>query len=168
MDQRAIIRYIADTFAGVDVVTGTDGIAAGDTFFIYDPDRDLEPKHQFPFATIVTKDYGDFDRASHLDRPGVFRLNIGVGSKTYRALFGPPPSQPGGAGVVATGLDFTALDRVLPHPVYAPQSWVCVLNPSAETFETVRPLLAEAYDQAVKRHTALRRAADRDAPDAQG
>ncbi|HET8628876.1 MAG TPA: DUF6194 family protein [Thermomicrobiales bacterium] len=167
MDQRAIIDYIADTFDGVDVVTPTEGIAAGDTFFIYDPDRDLEPKHQFPFATIVTKDYGDFDRASHLDRPGVFRLNIGVSAKTYSALFGPHPSQPAGAGAAESGRDFTALDQLLPHPVYATQSWVCVLNPSAETFETVRPLLAEAYDLAVNRHTARRRTGNRDTPSAQ-
>ena len=59
MDQRSITQYIADTFAGVDVVTPTEGIASGDTFFIYDPDRRLDPKHRFPFATIVTKDYGD-------------------------------------------------------------------------------------------------------------
>jgi hypothetical protein len=83
MEQRAIIQYIVETFAGVDVVTGTDGIASGDTFFIYDPDRNLEPKRQFPFATIVTKDYSDFDRASNLNRPGVFRLNIGLSSATY-------------------------------------------------------------------------------------
>jgi hypothetical protein len=151
MDQDSIIRYIVDTFAGVEVVTGTDGIAAGDTFFMYDPDRKLDPKQKFPFATIVTKDYGDFDCASNLNRPGVFRLNIGVSRDTYRSLFGPQPSPPAAGGVVDTGHDFTALDRLLPHPVYAPQSWVCVLNPSAETFETVQPLLAEAYERAVKR-----------------
>ena len=83
MDEASITRYIADTFAGVDVVvasceTGAPEVAWGDTFFSYDPDRDLEPKHRLPFATIVTKDYGDFDRASNLNRPGVFRLNIGV------------------------------------------------------------------------------------------
>jgi hypothetical protein len=152
MDQRSITQYIADTFAGVDAVTPTDGIASGDTFFIYDPDRKLDPKRRFPFATIVTKDYGDFDRASNLNRPDVFRLNVGVSKDTYRSLFGPQPSPPGGDGVVDTGHDFTALDQLLPHPVYAPQSWVCVLNPSADTFQTVQPLLAEAYDRAVSRH----------------
>jgi predicted DNA-binding protein (MmcQ/YjbR family) len=30
-------------------------------------------------------------------------------------------------------------------------SWVCVLNPSAATFEAVRPLLAEAYELAVSK-----------------
>jgi hypothetical protein len=39
----------------------------------------------------------------------------------------------------------------MPHPVYAPQGWVCVLNPSAETFERVKPLLREAYEIAVAR-----------------
>jgi hypothetical protein len=100
----------------------------------------------------VTKDYGDFDRASNLNRSGVFRLNIGIGKDTYRSLFGPQPSPPGAGGVVDTGHDFTTLDQILPHPVYAPQSWVCVLNPSDATFEAVRPLHAEAYDLAVRRY----------------
>ena len=151
MDERAIIEYITETFAGVDVVTGTDGIALGDTFFIYDPERNLDVKRRFPFATIVTKDYGDFDRASNLNRPGVFRLNIGLSNDTYRAQFGPQPPRPSDGGAVDTGQDFAVLDQLIPHPVYAPQSWVSVLNPSAETFEAVRPLLAEAYDLAVKR-----------------
>src|ERR1700730_13810406 len=120
MDEAAITRYMTDTFAGVDVVVasqegGGPEIAWGDTFFIYDPDRNFEPKHRFPFATIVTKDYGEFDRASNLNRPGVFRLNIGVSKDTYRSLFGPQPSPPPRpAGVVNTGHDFTALDQLMP------------------------------------------------------
>jgi hypothetical protein len=157
MDQASIIKYIADTFAGVDVVSPTEGVGAGDTFFSYDPERNLEPKHRFPFATIVTKDYGEFDRASNLDRPGVFRLNVGVGKDTYRSLFGPQPSPPGEAGVVDTGHDFAALDQLMPHPAYGHLSWVCVLNPSDATFSAVRPLLAEAYELAVSRQA--RRAA---------
>jgi hypothetical protein len=102
-----------------------------------------------PFATLVSKDYGDFDHASQLDRPGVFRLNLGVSRDTFRALFGPLPSAEPGR---STTDDFAALDRLLPHPVYGPQSWVCVLNPSPETFEAVKPLLAEAYSRAVTRH----------------
>ena len=140
MDQAAITAYIAETCPGTDVVTGTEGIAAGDTFFIYDPDRNLQDKQRFPFATIVTKDYGDFDNASNLNRAGVFRLNAGVSRETFRSLFGDDGTY-----------DFTALDRLMPHPVYGRQSWVCVLNPSAETFERVKPLLREAYEIAVAR-----------------
>ena len=158
MDEASITQYVTDSFEGVNVVVasreaGSPEIAWGDTFFIYDPDRQLPPAGQFPFATLVTQDYGDFDCASQLNRPGIFRLNIGVSKETYRSLFGPQPSPPAAGGVVETGHDFTALDQLLPHPVYAPQSWVCVLNPSAATFQSVRPLLAEAYRLAVGRYT---------------
>jgi hypothetical protein len=140
VNQERIIEYIADQFEGVDVVAGTIEIAIGDTFFIYDPNRDLDDRHRFPFATIVTKDYGEFDNLSNLDRPGVYRLNIGVSRDTFRRLF---PSE--------AQHDYTALDTLMPHPVYAPQSWISVLNPSDATFETLKPYLQEAYDIAVKR-----------------
>src|SRR6266702_2420064 len=88
VDAASISRYIAEQFEGVDVEVGSreagsPEIAWGDTFFIYDPDRNLEGAGRFPFATIVTKDYGDFDDASDLNRPGVFRFNIGVSKETY-------------------------------------------------------------------------------------
>jgi len=142
MDQEEIIRYIEETFAGVEVQRPTDGPGAGDTFFFYDPERNIDPTRRLPFATIVTKDYGDFDNASKLDRPDVFRLNIGVSRKTLRELFDP-----------ADNYDYAALDQLTPHPVYAPQSWVCVLNPSPETFKSLGPLLAEAYSIVETRHT---------------
>ncbi len=52
MDEASITAYIASTFAGVDVVVGSrkagsPELAWGDTFFIYDPDRDLPPSRQF-------------------------------------------------------------------------------------------------------------------------
>jgi hypothetical protein len=145
MDEAAITRYISTSLPGVDVVvgsreSGSPELAWGDTFFIYDPGRNLSGTRRFPFATIVTKDYGDFDNASNLDRPGVFRLNIGVSKGTFARLFDP-----------AEQFDFTALDRLMPHPVYGSNHFVCVLNPTASTFETIKPLLSEAYQIAVKR-----------------
>jgi uncharacterized protein DUF6194 len=149
----AITQFVIDTFTGVDVVIASQEaespkISWGDRFFFYDPNRDLAPNRKFPFATIVTKDYGDFDRASNLNRPGVFRLNISVGKETYRSLFGFQPA----AAEIAKGHDFTALDQLMPHPVYAAQAWICILNPSDSTFQTrVRPFLAEAYERAVRK-----------------
>jgi hypothetical protein len=140
MDETAVTQYILDHLDGVETTT-----AYGYTFFFYRSERKM------PFATLGAQD-DDYDRASNLSREGVFRLNIGVSRDTYQAMFGPHPAPPGAAGFVATGHDFTVLDQLLPHPVYAPQSWVCVLNPSAATFERVKPLLAEAYDIAVRRH----------------
>jgi hypothetical protein len=157
VDQEAIIQYVADVFTGVDITRPADGPGAGDTFFIYDPRHDLEPRQQMPFATIVTKDYGEFDNASRLDRPGVFRLNVGVTRETFRGLFGDASSVEGND---ETRYDYAALDQLMPHPVYGRQSWVSVLNPSAETFETVKPLLVEAYALVVGRDTRRQTGAD--------
>jgi hypothetical protein len=140
MNEDMITQYILDTFRGVDTVT-----ADGNTFFFYDPE------HKFPFVTLVTNDA--YEQISDLDRPGVFRLNIGIGKQSFRALFGvsTPPADPGDAG--AGGYDFTALDQLMPHPVYGRMYWMCVLNPSAQTFETaVQPLLAEAYQLSVGKY----------------
>jgi hypothetical protein len=150
VDQDGIIQYVTDTFAGVEVQRPTDGPGAGDTFFFYDPQRNIDPTRRLPFATIVTKDYGDFDASSNLNRPDVFRLNIGVSRDTLRALFGFSPSE---IDTKSADYNFAALDRLMPHPAYARQSWVCVLNPAPETFEAVKPLLAEAYSIVATRHS---------------
>ena len=152
MDQDTILQYITETFTGLDILRPSDGPGAGDIFIYYDPERNIDPSRRLPFATIVTKDYGDFDNTSQLNRPEVFRLNIGVSRDTFRALFGYAPGEEAPASVA---YDFAALDTVMPHPVYAPQSWVCVLNPSPATFfEAVRPLLADAYTRAAAQHAS--------------
>jgi hypothetical protein len=143
MDSSSIAHHITGTFAGIYPLS-----AWGETSFFYNPGRKL-PRGIY-FATVKDKD-GDNDRASNLHRPGVFRLNFGISKPTYRSLFGPSPVRPPAGGVVDTGHDFAALDQLLPHPVYGWMSWVCVLNPSARTFSTVEPLLAEAYDLAVSK-----------------
>jgi hypothetical protein len=145
VDQASITQYISSTFTGVDAVVaakenGAPEVAWGDSFFVYDPARNLPESKRFPFATIVTQDYGEFDNASNLNRPGVFRLNIGVGKETFAKLFSAEGEH-----------DFTELDRLMPHPVYGRNHFVCVLNPSDSTFETIKPQLAEAYEIAVGR-----------------
>jgi len=65
MDPSSIVQYISETFAGVEVVGAEEGIPADVTFFMYDPERLLDPKQKMPFATIVTKD----DLASRRVRP---------------------------------------------------------------------------------------------------
>ncbi|MEH0971707.1 DUF6194 family protein [Micromonospora sp. CPCC 205546] len=136
MDVEDMKRYVRETFDGVSVVE-----ANGDTFYIYDPGRDLPAERQLPFATIVTGDH--YDEASALDRPGAWRLNIGLSRSAYGALF-PQRHKP--------ELDHTVTDTVLPHPVYAPQHWVSVVNPGEASVDTVRQLLAEAYDFAARKH----------------
>jgi hypothetical protein len=153
VNEAEISRYITETFEGVDVVAVSDA-----SFFFYNPDSNVPPDHRFPFVTIVTSDAYDQASFSDLSRPEVFRLNIGISKQTFRSRFGlpKPPSRRDSAaesGENSSDYDFTALDQVMPHPVYGRMYWVCVLNPSDETFETdVRPLLAEAYDLAVSRY----------------
>lgn len=55
-------------------------------------------------------------------RPDVYRLTIGVRRQTFDLLV-----------ARATNPKYAALDGLLPHPVYAQQHWVSILNPSAET-----------------------------------
>ncbi|WP_433393849.1 DUF6194 family protein [Micromonospora sp. KLBMP9576] len=131
-------RYVCESFDGVDTLE-----ANGDTFFVYDPGRDLPAERQLPFATIVTGDR--YDDASALDRTGAWRLNIGLTRATYRALFAPRRGPD-------SAVDHAVTDTVLPHPVYAPQHWVCVVNPGEASVDVVRRLLAEAYDFAARKH----------------
>ncbi len=140
MDETAVSDYITGTFTGVETVS-----ANGDTFFFYDPTK------MMPFATLVRSNFND--TASDLDRPGVYRLNIGVSKATFVGHFGERPPLPDDADApTSSPHDFTALDTLLPHPVYGRMYWVCILNPSDATFdETVRPLLAEAYEAAVRK-----------------
>ena len=121
----AIVKYIQETYPETDVV---EAMAAW--FFSLDAE-----KHWPNFATLVTTD--EHDDASDLDRPGVFRLNIGVHRATFERIAAADPDP-----------DFTVFDRLLPHPVYAQQHWISILNPSDTTFaEIVVPLLALAHDR---------------------
>ncbi len=129
MQEAVIAQYILDTFPGVETAENL-----GYKFFFYGAE------HMLPFATLASAD-NDNDRVSNLDRPGVFRLNIGVSKQTFQSLFGADK-------VDVSQYDYTALDRIMPHPDYAPQKWICVLNPGQATLEQVRTFLAEAYELA--------------------
>jgi hypothetical protein len=141
MDANEVTAYIREAFPGMETTE-----AYGYTFFFYGSERML------PFATLATAD-NEHDRVSNLDREGVYRLNVGVSRETYRSLLGDEKPRLGPAGTIEGDHDFTVLDQILPHPHYAPQSWVCVLSPGEETFQVVRRLLREAYDRAVLRAT---------------
>ncbi len=126
-EPEAIRRTILETWPETDVVA-----ALGASFFSLDAE-----KHWPNFATIVTTDEHDEGAPSNLSRPGVFRLNIGVGRETFERLVG---------GMVAP--DYAAFEQILPHPVYAKQLWISILNPSDATFrDVVMPLLTEAHDR---------------------
>jgi len=125
VDDASILRFIAHAYPDADIFTAGSG-----TFMSCDGE-----KHWPNFATLVTSD--EYDPASNLDRPGVYRLNIGVSKATFERVVGANPDP-----------DYTALDQLMPHPVYAMQHWVSILNPSEATFDKlVKPLLEEAHER---------------------
>jgi hypothetical protein len=152
-----LIVFIA-ALPGVAVVTASEAngapeVAWGDSFFFYDPEGDQPPDRRLPFATIVIKDYDGFDTASNLNRPGVFRLNLSVGRVRFEDLVGYPPAQ---HAAHAENVDYRELDCVLPHPTYATQAWVSILNPGPRTAALARSLIVEAHERAQERHRPRR------------
>jgi len=126
-DPEAIRRTILERWPETDLVT-----IPGAWFFSLDPET-----HWPNFATIVTTDEHDDGAPSDLARPGTFRLNLGVGRETFQRVAGADPAP-----------DFAAFGVLLPHPVYAKQHWISILNPSDATFtDVVVPLLTEAHDR---------------------
>jgi cation transport regulator len=74
-----------------------------------------------------------------------------VGRDTFRRLVGD-----------ASAPDYAAFDRFLPHPVYARQLWISILNPTTETFDVlVKPLLREAHDRIAATRARHRTPAER-------
>jgi hypothetical protein len=125
-DPEAITRAILERFPDTVLTT-----AMGATFF------SLDETHWPNFATIVTTDEHDEGAPSRLSRPGVFRLNLGVGKATFDRLVG-----------TATDRDYAAFDTILPHPVYARQPWLSIKKPRhATNRDVVLPLLDEAHER---------------------
>jgi len=110
----------------------------GYTFFFYRDD------HMHAFATIASNG-NEYEQVSKLERPGIYRLNIGVNRETFHSLFGKGKMD-------LSPYDFTALDTIMPHPDYSSQFFICVLSPSEASFEKIKPLLAEAHEVAMKRY----------------
>ncbi len=134
------------------IVTQLDGVVPktswGETSLFYNPG--LRLPHGVYFCTIKDHD-GANDRASQLDRPGVFRVAIGLSGPTYLQLFGPKPKRPEKGGVVNLRHDFTALNQLMPHPVYAWMGWAQILSPTREVFAEIFPCIEEAHWSAVRK-----------------
>ena len=120
-----IVDHILQTYPETDVVEAMNA-----WFFSLDPE-----KHWPNYATLVTTD--EHDQASDLSRDGAFRLNLGVDRETFERIAAADPDP-----------DFTAVDRLFPHPVYAAQRWISIIDPTETTWrETVIPLIALAHDR---------------------
>ncbi|MBO0707028.1 MAG: erythromycin esterase [Candidatus Dormibacteraeota bacterium] len=155
MTEEEIIRFMT-SLPNVEAMTAREGdgspeVAWGDSFFFVRLAHEPPSDQRWPFATVVVKDYPGWDTASDLDREGRFRLNISVGRQAFEELFGYAPSA---HAQHQEEFDYTAVDRLIPHPVYATQAWAAVINPGDASDERVRTLLVEAHAREVRRHLA--------------
>ena len=132
------------------ITTDLEGVVPknswGETSLFYNPGNKL-PNGVY-FCTIKEKD-GDNDKSQNLSKNGVFRLSIGVPKETYENLFGEKPKRPAKGEIVKTAHNLIAENMLMPHPIYAWMSWVCILSPSKNKFEEIYPLIIEAHDNAI-------------------
>ena len=135
-----VIDYVVSEYDGVVVAENW-----GERGLFYNPGGTL-PKGVY-ILTFKEKD-GPNDKASNVNRPGVYRLNLGLSKSTFKAMFNEIPKRPAAGRIIDTGHRFDDLDTVMPHPVYGWSAWVCVLNPSRSTFEALKPLIREGFDMA--------------------
>ena len=139
---KALSGYILKEFDGVNRLNSW-----GETSFFYNP-HDRLPRGTY-FCTLKEKD-GDNDKGSNIDREGIYRFNFGLPEKQFTELFGEKPNRPAKGGIIKGPWKFTALNILMPHPIYGWMGWVAILNPTDESFSEIKPLLTLAYLKAVK------------------
>jgi hypothetical protein len=137
--------FLLTTFEGLRLIDSW-----GETSFFYNPD-DIGPRGTY-FCTIKEKN-GENDKASALDREGVFRFNFGISKSTFLDLFSEIPKRPIKGGIIEGSYDFTNLDHLTPHPIYGWMCWVSITNPSPESFQRIESLIFESYNLAKKKHS---------------
>ncbi len=87
-----------------------------------------------PVVTVALSD-NEYDNISHLSREGVYRVNIGIKKETFATLF--PDAD--------AATDYTMLNRFLPHPHYAAQYYICILNPEGTEMTDTLRYIEESY-----------------------
>ncbi len=120
------LQYIEQHIAGLPNVTKLEHF--GYTFFFYGSEQVL------PFVTFAASD-NEHDNISNLNRDGVFRVNIGIAKDSFNKLF---------AGNEAKW-DYTELNRFMPHPDYAAQHFICILNPGGGQLTETINFINEAH-----------------------
>lgn len=136
-----IVLQLRGSFSGLEVTH-----SFGETSIFYNPEK-KHPRGTY-FCTIKLKD-GPNDKASELDRDGVFRVSFALPEDIYQEQFGSPPARGDMASIRSNP---KALNKLTPHPVYARMRWVQILSPSPEKFKQLQPFIKESYNLALIRH----------------
>lgn len=135
-----IQKYILTNFKGV-IPKST----WGETSFFYNPSK-LLPNGVY-FCTIKEKD-GENDKASNLSRENVFRFSFGISKQSFENFFNIKFKRPPKGKIIESKFDFNKLDFITPHPIYGWMSWICILNPSKDSFDDIKTFLDESYNLA--------------------
>lgn len=143
MNQDDIIKLCLERYEETILVR-----AWGENSIFYNPGRLL--KRGIYVMTIKDKDGGN-DKSSLLNREGVYRINTGISKKSYIEKFGVIPSRPVAGGIVNVDYDFVKQNIIMPHPIYAWMSWICVLNPTKDIFNEFLKYIDESYELAKKK-----------------
>lgn len=138
-----VIYYCLETFKDIVVLDSW-----GEIGVYYNPNNVL--KRGVYILTVKEKD-GQNDRASNLDRSGIYRVNFCVRKITFENLFGALPKRPHAGGVVDMEFDFTKTNVIIPHSVYGYMGWISILNPLKESFENIKPLIQESYELSIEK-----------------
>lgn len=135
-----VLKYCLENLEGTILVSSW-----GERGIYYNPDNIL--KRGVYILTVKEKD-GDNDKGSNLNRENIYRVNLGIRKTTFIEMFDFIPKRPAKGCIVDMNYDFSATNKILPHPVYAWMGWICLLSPSEQTFNELKPLIQEAYEYA--------------------
>jgi hypothetical protein len=139
-----ILNELLENYSGLKTID-----AWGETSFFYNPNDSL--KRGIYFCTLKNKD-GENDKASHLYRADVFRMNFGISKKTFVSIFNTIPKRPVKGGVIEGDYDFQCLDILTPHPIYGWMAWVSILNPSKASLKNLKTLIDESYELCTQKY----------------
>ncbi len=139
-----IVSQLVENYSGLRIIQ-----AWGETSLFYNPDDAL--KRGIYFCTFKNKD-GTNDKASHLYRKDVFRMNFGISKKTFVSVFNTIPKRPVKGGIIVGAYDFQAYDILTPHPIYGWMAWVSILNPSKFSLQKLKIFIDESYELCTQKY----------------
>ena len=149
MEPKEIANWIGRTLPGVVCKESW-----GETAWFFNPGGFFANGGYF---LTIKQANGPHDRASRLDRDGVWRLGFAMPLDRYEARFGPRPARPLKGGVCDGPWAYDALDRLTPHPLCAWRGWAAINAPSRRRLEDLKPLIRDAHREARARFEARAR-----------
>jgi hypothetical protein len=137
----SVVRYLSSTFSDLYQDGDERHSGWGEHAFSYNPGLALD--RGVSVVTIKSKPTQG-DPASRFLVNGAYRLSVRLSQAAFARRFGRPSRWLPAGEWPDPAVDYHVADQICPDPTGA---WValCVLNPSAATFEHLKPTIQEAY-----------------------